>query len=89
MDKIFYNEASAAKLGWEPDWFGAEEIDEDLIEKVIEFQKSLGLTADGLVGPTTHRRIWTQRESKLSSYPQLEIRNPPRINNIIYNNDYL
>ena len=37
MDKIFYNEASAAKLGWEPEWFGAEEIDEVLIEKVIEF----------------------------------------------------
>ena len=88
MDKIFYNEASAAKLGWEPDWFGAEEIDEDLIEKVIEFQKSLGLTADGLVGPTTHRRIWTHRESQLSSYPQLEMRNAPRINNIIYNNEY-
>ena len=31
MDKIFYNEASAAKLGWEPDWFGAEEIDENLM----------------------------------------------------------
>ena len=78
MDKIFYNEASSAKLGWEPDWFGCEEIDEELIEKVIEFQKSLGLTADGLVGPTTHRRIWTHREEQLSSYPQLEMRNPPR-----------
>ena len=22
MDKIFYNEGSAAKLGWTPDWFG-------------------------------------------------------------------
>lgn len=21
VDKVFYNEASAAKLGWEPSWF--------------------------------------------------------------------
>jgi len=88
MDKIFYNEASSVKLGWEPDWFGCDEIDEDLLDKVIEFQKEHNLTADGLVGPTTFRRLWTHRESQLSSYVQLEHRNNPRINNIIYNNDY-
>ena len=88
MDKDFYNEASAKKLGWEPDWFGCDEIDEDLLDKVIEFQKEHNLTADGLVGPTTFRRLWTHRESQLSSYVQLEHRNNPRINNIIYNNDY-
>jgi len=88
MDKIFYNEASSVKLGWEPDWFGCDEIDEELLDKVIEFQKEHNLTADGLVGPTTFRRLWTHRESQLSSYVQLEHRNNPRINNIIYNNDY-
>lgn len=88
MDKIFYNEASSAKMGWEPEWFGAEEFDDELIEKVIEFQKSLGLKADGLVGPNTFRRIWTTRETSLGGYTQLDHRNNPRINNIIYNNDY-
>ena len=35
-DKIFYNEASAAKLGWEPEWFGATEFDETLTKKIRE-----------------------------------------------------
>jgi hypothetical protein len=88
MDKIFYNEASAAKMGWEPDWFGADDFDDDLIEKIITFQKEHDLTADGLCGPSTHRRIWTDRESRLGTYEQLPNRESPRINNIIYNNDF-
>ena len=32
-------------------------IDEELIDNVIKFQKERSLTADGLVGPTTFRRI--------------------------------
>ena len=48
MDKIFYNEASAAKMGWEPEWFGAKEFDEELVKKIREFQKEHNLTADGL-----------------------------------------
>ena len=65
MDKQFYNEASAARLGWEPDWFGAMEHDETLLKNIKEFQKQHGLSADGLCGPTTYRRVWTQRESEL------------------------
>ena len=34
MDKIFYNESSAVKLGWSPDWFGASHFDEELLKKV-------------------------------------------------------
>ncbi len=89
MDKIFYNEASAAKLGWEPEWFGAKEFDEELVKKIRLFQrKHPDLTDDGLCGPSTHRRIWTAREELLTSYPQLELRNHPKINHIIYNNDF-
>ncbi len=88
MDKIFYNEASAAKLGWEPEWFGANEFNEELIKKIREFQKSIGTTVDGLCGPNTFRRVWTHREKMLSSYPQLELRNNPRVNHIVYNNDF-
>ena len=51
MDKVFYNESSALKLGWEPDWFGATDFDEVLTKKITQFQKSLGLSADGLCGP--------------------------------------
>ena len=54
MDKVFYNEGSAAKLGWTPDWFGCDDFDEDLINAIMKFQKEHNLTADGLMGPTTN-----------------------------------
>ncbi len=66
MDKIFYNQASAAKLGWEPSWFGADEFDEELVNNIKKWQRRNKVTADGLCGPTTYRRIWTERESKIS-----------------------
>ena len=59
MDKIFYNQASSEKLGWNPDWFGCEEFDQRLIK------------ADGLCGPGTHRRIFTQRLSEIDDYETL------------------
>ena len=68
MDKIFYNQASAAKLNWEPSWFRSKEFNEDLIEQIIEFQKENDLVADGLCGPTTYRRIYTHREAEIGSY---------------------
>ena len=75
MDKIFYNESSAVKLGWSPDWFGASHFDEELLKKVKKFQQEHGLTADGLVGPTTYRRIWTEREASLADYRPKNIAN--------------
>ena len=68
MDKIFYNQSSAAKLGWEPSWFGEQHNDDDLIRTVKKWQKQRGLTADGLVGPMTFRRIWTEREAEISEH---------------------
>ena len=68
MDKVFYNEASAARLLWTPQWFGATEFDEELVKKIIQFQKSIGVQADGLCGPNTFRRIWAHREANLDKY---------------------
>ena len=34
MDKDFYNESSANKLGWEPEWFGCDGFDDDLVDAV-------------------------------------------------------
>jgi hypothetical protein len=65
-DKHFYNEASSQKLGWEPDWFGAENFQDDLVKKIRQFQREHGMTADGLCGPSTYRRIFTQRESNVT-----------------------
>lgn len=87
VDKIFYNEASAAKLGWTPEWFGAYEFDDDLLKKIRAFQRKNHLVADGMCGPMTYRRIRTERESQLEDYEKPEVREG-KTNHIIYNNDY-
>lgn len=66
-EKINWNKSSSSKYGWKPDWFGAIGFDEDLINKVISFQKELGLDADGLVGSGTHRAICTWVEFNKNS----------------------
>jgi N-acetyl-anhydromuramyl-L-alanine amidase AmpD len=61
-DKNFYNEASAQKLGWEPEWFGCDDFDECLVAEIGEFQRENDLEVDGLCGPTTYRRILSVRQ---------------------------
>jgi len=68
MDKNFYNEASAKKLGWEPSWFGEKYFDDKLVRAVKKWQRSRGISADGLCGPTTFRRLWTERQSEIDDY---------------------
>ena len=65
IDKEFYNEASASKLEWEPSWFipGHKTFDKKLTKAIREFQRAHGISADGLCGPTTFRRINTERQS--------------------------
>jgi len=59
--KIRYNKRSAKKYGWEPSWFGATEFDGVLIENIKEFQELHDLKADGLCGPATYRRAYTNK----------------------------
>jgi len=68
VDKDFYNRSSSDSLGWTPSWFGCEEFDFNLVKAVQKWQKKNGLTADGLVGPMTYRRIWTERESTIGDW---------------------
>ena len=68
MDKNFYNESSAAKLGWDPTWFGEKYYDEKLARAIKKWQKENGLSADGLCGPTTFRRLWTERQADIDDY---------------------
>ncbi len=62
--KIAYNRRTARKYGWTPEWFGAEGYNDDLINKIKEFQASQDLEEDGMVGPNTFRRIFTAREEE-------------------------
>ena len=68
IDKVFYNEASAAKLGWTPEWFECKEHDEYLVKAIRKWQKERGITADGMCGPSTHRIIYNERLSNIDDY---------------------
>ena len=65
VDKEFYNEASASKLGWEPEWFipGHKLFDTKLTRAIKKWQLERGLTADGLCGPGTFRHINAEIEA--------------------------
>ena len=67
VDKDFYNEASAAKLGWEPSWFIPEYtlFDRKLQNAIRAFQREHRLLADGMCGPTTYRHILAKIEAEL------------------------
>ena len=63
-EKIQWNKQQSLKKGWSPSWFGATDYNEDLIDKIMEFQRSVGLKDDGLCGSATYRKIYTEREQE-------------------------
>ncbi len=75
MDKNFYNEASASKLGWDASWFipGHSSYDDTLLKVIRSFQRSHGLKADGMCGPGTFRRLQAARES-LAEHKKYELK---------------
>ena len=85
MDKNFYNEASAKKLGWEPSWFGEKYYDDKLVRAIKKWQRQHSIPADGLCGPTTFRRLWTERQAKIELYKPSECQYS---NYIVYNSDF-
>lgn len=76
-DRNFYNEASAQKLGWLPQWFGAQEVGEELVKRVKHFQKEHNLVSDGLVGPVTFRRAFTELEARGALLKKEAMQEPP------------
>ncbi len=85
MDKNFYNEASAKKLGWEPSWFGERFFDDKLVRAIKKWQKKNRLTADGMCGPSTFRRLWTERQSDIDDHKPDDCRYS---NFIVYNGNF-
>jgi len=85
MDKNFYNEASATKLGWDPTWFGERYFDDKLTRAIKKWQKEYGLASDGLCGPMTFRRAWTARQADIADYKPKECHYS---NYIVYNGEF-
>ena len=89
MDKDFYNKSSADSLGWHPDWFGCDEFDIQLVKAVQKWQKAHGLMADGLVGPATYRRVWTDREANISDHKPPKNVFSPGDKHIVHNGRFI
>jgi hypothetical protein len=71
MDKEFYNEASASKLGWDASWFIPNhfEYDSKLTRAIKEFQREHDLKPDGMCGPNTYRRLLAHIEETKQHNP--------------------
>ena len=85
MDKHFYNEASAKKLGWEPSWFGEKYFDDKLVRAIKKWQRLRDIDVDGLCGPATFRRLWTERQSEIDEHKPVE---KHFSNYIVYNGEF-
>jgi len=86
IDKNFYNQSSAANLGWDPTWFGEKYFDDKLVRAVKKWQKSRAITSDGLVGPMTFRRAWTERQAEIAEHKPST---PAYSNYIVYNGNFI
>ena len=85
IDKNFYNESSAKNLGWDPTWFGEKYYDDQLTRAIKKWQRARALTADGLCGPATFRRIWTERQVNIDTYKPKDVKYS---NYIVYNGEF-
>tara|TARA_R110000824_G_scaffold61313_1_gene163150 strand:- start:2402 stop:3358 length:957 start_codon:yes stop_codon:yes gene_type:complete len=86
IDKNFYNESSATNLGWDPSWFDEKYFDDKLIRAVKKWQRDRDLSADGLVGPMTFRRVWTERQADIDEFKP---DTPTYSNYIVYNGNFI
>jgi hypothetical protein len=89
MDKDFYNSSSSKKLGWLPSWFGCNYFDDELVKAVKKWQRKNNLKADGLVGPMTYRRVWTEREDEISNYQPTSRCPHARKKYIVHNGNFI
>lgn len=85
IDKNFYNQSSATNLGWEPSWFGEKYFDDKLTRAIKKWQKARDIAADGLCGPMTFRRIWTERQTAIEKHKPADSQYS---NYIVYNNNF-
>ncbi len=85
IDKNFYNESSASSLGWDPTWFGEKYYDDQLTRAIKKWQRERKLAADGMCGPATFRRAWTERQSNIDAHKPEALQYS---NYIVYNGEF-
>jgi len=85
IDKNFYNESSARNLGWDPTWFGEKYFDDQLVRAIKKWQKQRSIKSDGLCGPATYRRIWTERQSEIDTLKPADVQYS---NYIVHNGEF-
>lgn len=81
-----YNQDSARKYGWTPQWFSVEGFGDALKTAVKKFQREHDLEEDGLVGPSTYRRIFLFRENIISKWESMQI--PSGEKSIVYDGNH-
>jgi hypothetical protein len=82
---ISYNKRSAAKYSWDPSWFKAKDFNKEFIDNVILYQKEHNLTQDALVGPSTYRRVFLEREATISDHRPSRRTSCRKSNHIVHN----
>lgn len=66
--QLEYNKKTSVELGWKPSWFDANDFDDVLISNIVQFQVEHHITADGLCGPGTFRRLYADRMVKMGDF---------------------
>lgn len=82
-----YNRSSLLKYNWSPSWFGGEALDSELVDLICKFQEENDLGSDGLVGPTTYRRILADALSKEESFKGDKTRKRRKGMSLIYHGE--
>ena len=86
---IAYNKRSASKYDWDSTWFGCERFDEDFVAKVLEYQREHNLAQDGLVGPSTYRRLFLERQANISNFKPKDRCSSRKTNCIVHNSNFV
>ncbi len=85
-DPIEYNRMSSLQYGWKPSWFGCINIDLELISAIRAYQRFNALSDDGLVGPSTFRRLFADREKDIDDHTPIDAAEGDKF--IVYNGNF-